>query len=348
MAQFAIDEVLTTGIQISGFIFDYSNRLGTAGQVLTSTASGVMWQADSSIVDLSSLSGLIAATGTTLNNKINSLSGYVNNTFISGSGVSNYVPRWNGAKLLVTGSIYDLGTGIGIGTTSPAAKLEVKGADDAVITAIFQSFAGNPAYNGGIQLGNAVANQNSQIYHSSAGDNTLTFVSNYAGGTANKFIFAPGGTETVRFQQNGRVGIGFQTPTETLDVSGRVRAIGEVFTLNAATLTDSQTSIALSRLGAITDQKYWEILSYNAAANGDFVIRTINDAYSNAAEGMRIVRGSSYNIASVLFPNGKVGIGTASPTTLLSVGPLGSTTAASGLTFGGDAQANLYRSADCN
>jgi hypothetical protein len=72
MAQFAIDEVLTTGIQISGFIFDYSNRLGTAGQVLTSTTSGVMWQADSSIVDLSSLSGQIAATGTLLNNRINS------------------------------------------------------------------------------------------------------------------------------------------------------------------------------------------------------------------------------------------------------------------------------------
>ena len=62
MAQFAIDEVLTTGIQISGFIYDYSNRLGTAGQDLTSTTSGVMWQADSSIVDLSSLSGQIAAT----------------------------------------------------------------------------------------------------------------------------------------------------------------------------------------------------------------------------------------------------------------------------------------------
>ena len=38
MAQFAIDEVLTTGIQISGFIFDYSSSLGTPGQVLACTS----------------------------------------------------------------------------------------------------------------------------------------------------------------------------------------------------------------------------------------------------------------------------------------------------------------------
>jgi hypothetical protein len=43
---------------------------------------------------------------------------------------------------------------------------------------------------------------------------------------------------------------------------------------------------------------------------------------------------------------GRVGIGTASPTTLLSVGGAGSALAASGLTFGGDAEANLYRSAE--
>jgi len=43
--------------------------------------------------------------------------------------------------------------------------------------------------------------------------------------------------------------------------------------------------------------------------------------------------------------DGKFGIGINAPTTLLSVGPVGSTLPASGLTFGGDASANLYRSA---
>ena len=42
---------------------------------------------------------------------------------------------------------------------------------------------------------------------------------------------------------------------------------------------------------------------------------------------------------------GSVGIGTSSPSTLLSVGTVGSRTAANGLTLGGDTIANLYRSA---
>lgn len=208
--------IASVGI-ISPTITSLSGNLAATGSVLDTKINALSGYSNSTFATITNL----ATTGSVLNAKINSLSGYVNNTFLSGSGIQNYIPRWNTAKELITGSIYDLGTGIGIGTTSPAAKLEVKGADDALITAIFQSFAGgNTAYNGGIQLGNAVANQNSQIYHSSAGDNTLTFVSNYAGGTANKFVFAPGGTETVRFQQNGRVGIGNAAPTTLLSVGG--------------------------------------------------------------------------------------------------------------------------------
>ncbi len=113
-----------------------------------------------------------------------------------------------------------LGEGnVGIGTTAPNAKLEVQGADSSIFQAIFQSrVSTDNGYNGGIQLGNAEANQNSQIYHSSAGDNTLTFVSNYSAGTGNKFIFAPGGTERVRFLQNGNVGIGTTSPDNVLDL----------------------------------------------------------------------------------------------------------------------------------
>jgi len=128
MAQFAIDELFATGVQISGFIFDRSNSIGANGQVLTATSSGVMWQADSSNADLAALSGQIAATGTLLNNRINSLSGYANDTFLSGNGITNYVPRWNGSKLLITGSIYDNGTNVGIGTISPTTLLSVGGA----------------------------------------------------------------------------------------------------------------------------------------------------------------------------------------------------------------------------
>jgi len=64
MAQFAIDEILATGVQISGYIFDLSNSIGSNGYVLTTTPSGVMWQPVSGISGIGSI-GATGATGLT-------------------------------------------------------------------------------------------------------------------------------------------------------------------------------------------------------------------------------------------------------------------------------------------
>ncbi len=251
MAQFAIDELFTTGVQISGFIFDRSYSLGIAGQVLTATSSGVMWQADSSNADLSSLSGQIAATGTLLNNRINSLSGYVNDTFISGSGITNYVPRWNGSKLLITGSIYDNGTNVGIGTIVPTYKLQIE--DTGTIG------SGLLVRGGG------------------------------SGGVVARFERNIGGSATIDVNassNNPQIGLNAANNTFAIGVNNNVG--GGIFEIADST---------------------------NIGTNTRFVIDV----------------------------NGDVGIGTTNPITLLSVGGVGSTSAASGITFGADSQANLYR-----
>lgn len=49
-------------------------------------------------------------------------------TKISGSGTDNYIPRFNGTTAIENSNMYDDGTNIGIGTTSPTAKLSVAGA----------------------------------------------------------------------------------------------------------------------------------------------------------------------------------------------------------------------------
>jgi len=49
-------------------------------------------------------------------------------TKVSGSGTDNYIPRFNGTTAIENSNIYDDGTNIGIGTTSPTAKLSVAGA----------------------------------------------------------------------------------------------------------------------------------------------------------------------------------------------------------------------------
>jgi hypothetical protein len=46
---------------------------------------------------------------------------------VTGTGTDNYIPRWNGTTALENSIIYDTGTNVGIGTTSPGAKLTVQG-----------------------------------------------------------------------------------------------------------------------------------------------------------------------------------------------------------------------------
>ena len=163
-------------------------------------------------------------------------------------------------SILTTGSLnannvlYVTGSNVGIGTSSPTQSLEVKGADSSVIQAIFQSkVSTNEGYNGGIQLGNAVASQNSQIYHSSAGDNTLTFASNYSSGTGNTFNFAPGGTTRVTFKQSGNVGIGTTSPNAKLDVNGNSIITGSLTVITGSAIEFQVTNTGIKIGNAITD-----------------------------------------------------------------------------------------------
>lgn len=65
-----------------------------------------------------------AGTTYTAGNGLN-LSG---NTFsLAASGTSNYLTKWTGTNTLGQGIIYDNGTNVGIGTTTPGAKLDVSG-----------------------------------------------------------------------------------------------------------------------------------------------------------------------------------------------------------------------------
>ena len=194
---------------------------------------------------------------------------------------------FNSNTLVVTGSR------VGIGTTSPNTKFEVSGSAASIIQAIFQTQdgSGNIAYNGGIQLGNAATSQNSQIYHSSAGDNTLTFVSNYSGGTANKFVFSPGGTEKVRFQQNGKVGIGTTVPTSSLHI--KPQALG-------ADLLILERYASQAKL----------VYAYEYAADGYLEVRNGSDTIVSKISG--------YAPTATYFQS-SVGIGTTSPNAKLDV-----------------------------
>jgi ribosomal protein L35AE/L33A len=70
--------------------------------------------------------GLFYNSSTTLweNKSIATALGY---TPLSGSGTTNYLPKWTGSTALGDSLIYDNGTNVGIGTASPSFKLDVSG-----------------------------------------------------------------------------------------------------------------------------------------------------------------------------------------------------------------------------
>lgn len=77
--------------------------------------------------------GTITTTGTIgIGQATTSASGYLSstdwNTFnnkVGGSGSTNYIPKWTGSSTLGNSQVYDNGTNVGIGTTSPSATLMV-------------------------------------------------------------------------------------------------------------------------------------------------------------------------------------------------------------------------------
>ena len=89
-----------------------------------------------------SQNGLLSSTDwTTFNGKQNALTNPV-----TGTGTTNYLPKFTGSTTVGNSQVFDNGTNVGIGTASPGAKLEVKQTGSEVPFIIDSSSDANAAY----------------------------------------------------------------------------------------------------------------------------------------------------------------------------------------------------------
>lgn len=90
---------------------------GSAVHVLNITASSLPNSLQPNIIGYDTASGRFTFFSTS-----SLVSG---GSLIGGSGLTNYIPKWSNSTTLTSSIIFDNGTNVGIGTTSPTAKLQV-------------------------------------------------------------------------------------------------------------------------------------------------------------------------------------------------------------------------------
>jgi trimeric autotransporter adhesin len=208
-----------------------------------------------------------------------------------GANTTNYVPKWNGSAL-VTSTIFDNATNVGIGTAAPTQKLDVVGnikASGNVNAAGGNSTNWNSAFGWG---NHASAGYLSSESDPQVGANTTSKIPRWNGSAL------IGGTI---YDDATNIGIGTSSPTQKLHV------VGNILTSGTVTATGGNSSNWNSAFG-------WG----NHAAAGYLSSESDPQVGSNTTNYVPRWNGSSLGTGTI-YDNGLVGIGTSSPSYQLHV-----------------------------
>lgn len=131
------------------------------------------------------------------------------------SGTANGVTYLNGSKVLTSGTalVFD-GTNLGVGTTSPATKLDIQGS--VPFARVKESSTGYLGFRAENNSGNFYFGVDSSTggFYGSAYARVL-----YSDG-AYPMVFYTNATERMRLDSSGNLGIGTTSPTQKLEVNG--------------------------------------------------------------------------------------------------------------------------------
>jgi hypothetical protein len=246
---------VTGNLRVTGAYYDSGNSAGTSGQILSSTATGTSW--------------IAAPSGS-----------------ISGSGTTNYVPKFTGASAIGDSAIYDNSGKIGIGTTAASAKFQVVSG----IQSNTVSVANSAAYIYGIDVGLAIGQDNG-----AGGYGTWVQSTRLSDGVSFSMALNPNG---------GNVGIGTIAPQALLHVSGTVSYGSARFSPTSA---DGESAIAFyADVAGTSTSTSWVVGQAGWGHTGDFVIGNENG-------------GAGGNVRLLIERSGNVGIGTTGPASKLHV-----------------------------
>ena len=228
------------------------------------------------------------------NTKILNIPDYSIANPVDGSGTAGRIPKWSDSNTLGDSEIFQSGTSIGIGTTSPAEKLDVNGdvtfgtgnKFQTVVNAI-KGLGANAVF-----LRSALSSAANPSFSNSDDQNTGMFLpgSDVVGFTTNA-------SEKMRITSTGNIGIGTTAPTAGLQVK-----IGTV-----ATPADYAAFLAndTARFNSNHSNEYGIGIGY---------VNATTDTFGMQSGTTSVVKPLSLNPFG-----GNVGIGTTSPSAKLDV-----------------------------
>jgi hypothetical protein len=299
---------LSTGNVVSSSYSLSSSRALTSSYALTALSSSYATTSSYTLNALSASYTLTASRATTASYALTA----------SIPGTQYYVPLWDTANTLNTSTIYQSGTSIGVGTTTPQDKLQVfgdlslrSGTNINANWAMLKIGTSDPSY---LSHYAAIA---SSGYSSSPAKANLMFYTD--GGT--------GPTEKMRIQGNGNVVINGTTSFYKLDVDAAGSGnTGSAFRLNIDNANTSHYSGFNSHIDLTNDNAVGQntIVSY---INGTLIskIRSsfqghMNYVVNSGAHIFYTGGDTGTGSAKVYIGNtGNVGIGTTSPDYTLTV-----------------------------
>ena len=235
-----------SGLTLTGTVTTSGNL--TLGGTLAVTASDFASQtaktflaAPNASAGVPSFRAIIPADVPTLNQNTTGTASNVTGTVAVANGgtgattlTSGYLLKGNGTSAVSASVVYDTGTNVGIGTTSPDAKLDILGPS-------------------GDQIRLRTAETEEYRIGRSASTGYLDFYGSQTGYTG--YTFGGVNGERMRIDSGGNVGIGTSSPGAKLDVNGGdiyVRTSGRVLTDVVQGYSGTSTPLALRAARTIT------------------------------------------------------------------------------------------------
>jgi hypothetical protein len=278
--------------------FTYSNGTEQNGYALLTDGTGyAYWGPVSGASPSSGVTSITVGDGLSASSSTGAVRiVFTGSTGLSGSGTTNYLPKWTGSTGLGDSIIYDDGINVGIGTSSPSAKLDVNVSTGGTI---------------GVRISGDSSSDMLRVTQTGSGNAII--VEDSSNPDSTPFVVAA----------DGRVGIGVTSPLSTYKLhvrngnatnSAAIAGSTGVFESSGATyvtVLSPDASNAGFAFGSNSD-RFGGFVTWNYNANRLFIGTDKTDGFLSLATGDQSER-------MRIDSSGNVGIGTTSPSSNLHV-----------------------------